>query len=203
VLALRGRAVIVARIRGAVWAPFATRRTLEHCVGFFTPVLYCGWTDRFVTPDHRCDLTPISAPVTPAPAEFRLYPSDRSALAPFIDGRGRESRLYWGRTKYVGPKSGRFWDGFGYQHIAAKHGWGAADELSTRAAIRAAPIKTQRSGPKSVRRTYEGARSRQNGATCARVVVINYPPKSSRAGNIITSYGAVVGEPWPNLPSQS
>ena len=37
---------------------------------------------------------------------------------------------------------------------------------------------------------------------CARVVVINYPPQSSTGGTIITSYGAVVGEPGSDLPSQ-
>lgn len=140
VLGLRGRVVMVARIRGALWVPFATKRTLEHCVGFFTPILYCGWTDRFVTPDHRCDLTPIRAPVTPAPPPEERYPSNANPLPPFMAYGGRKGLLKWGFTKYVGLKNGVIWSGFGYQHIAAKHGWGAADVQVTQVAVGRQPV---------------------------------------------------------------
>ncbi len=38
--------------------------------------------------------------------------------------------------------------------------------------------------------------------SCRRVVVIDYPHRSKTGGVIITSYGAVVGEPGSDLPSQ-
>ncbi len=71
--------------------------------------------------------------------------------------------------------------------------------------IHGRPVKTENTKVKKrrlVRRTYEGGRYRQNMTSCRRVVVIDPPSKSRSGGEIITSYGAVVGEPGSPLPSQ-
>jgi len=132
-----------------------------------------------------------------------LYPSNQKPLLKFVDGRGRVSRLFWGKSK---PRpSPTFFDGLGYRHIAKKHGFGPADEQATRNAIHGRPITTTQVTKKSgrfIKRIYEGSRYTQNATNCARVVVISYPPRSSTGGTIITSYGAVVGEPGSDLPSQ-
>lgn len=190
VLGVHGHAVLVTTIKHAIWVPVPNSRTLKHCAGFGTPVLTCNWTDDFVTPDHRCDLTPVNESVAASNHPDERYPG----VAPFVDGLGHQSRLLWGRTKFVGPTNGVFWDGFGYRHIAAKHGWGPADEAATRAAILRRPVRTIPSR-KRTRRIYEGSRYTQNQAACRRVVAIDYPKQHGQSGNIVTSYGAVVGEP--------
>jgi len=141
----------------------------------------------------------------PPRSRSELYPSNQVPLERFIDGRGRVSRLYWGFTGVVAPERG-FFSGKGYKHIAAKHGWGPADEQVTRNAIHRRPIKTESIKVRKrrlVRRTYEGGRYRQNMTSCRRVVVIDYPVQSRSGGEIISSYGAVVGEPGSPLPNQA
>ncbi len=194
--------------KGAIQFP-ANKRTFKEChLGIGSPLLICRFTDRFITLDHRCDLTPVrrsSLPPQAAVPATELYPSNQTPLAPFLDGRGRVSRLFWGRSKQTKPLSPNFFDGKGYRHIAQKHGFGPADEQATRNAIHGRPITTTQDKKKSgrfIKRIYEGSRYTQNATNCARVVVISYPPRSSTGGTIITSYGAVVGEPGSDLPSQ-
>jgi hypothetical protein len=82
------------------------------------------------------------------------------------------------------------WGGWGWRHIAAKHGRSAADETATRAAL-TAPASTAEQTPTSMR--YLGPEYEQNGAVCQRVVVVEYglqegDPADTPKG-IITSYG--------------
>jgi len=203
-LSLRGRLVFF-KTRGIFFPTNLT--SFKHCLGFGTPVLVCAFTIRFITLEHRCDLTPVRRVFPPGSAvpAFELYPSNQAPLAPFLDGRGRVSRLFWGKTRPVSSKKG-FFTGFGYRHIAAKHGWGPADEQATRNAIHGRPVTTTKVKVKKrffIKRVYEGSRYTQNATTCVRVVVINYPLRSSTGGNIITSYGAVVNEPGSPLDSQN
>ncbi len=184
------------------------KQALKEChkTTIGTPVLICTFTVRFITLDHRCDLTPVrrsSLPPQSAVPATELYPSNQTPLLQFVDGRGRVSRLFWGKAKEV--KGPAFFDGFGYRHIAKKHGFGPADEQATRNAIRGRPVTTEKVKVKKqsfIKRIYEGSRYTQNATNCLRVVVINYPPRSSTGGPIITSYRAVVGEPGSDLPSQ-
>jgi len=140
--------------------------------------------------------------------ETELYPSNQKPLLKFVDGRGRVSRLFWGKSKKVKKPQSAFFNGLGYMHIAKKHGFGPADEQATRMAILTPPVTTTQVTNRSghfIKLVYEGSRYTQNATNCARVVVISYPVRFSKkltGGKVITSYGAVVGEPGSDLPSQ-
>jgi hypothetical protein len=104
--------------------------------------------------------------------------------------------LRWGTTEWKGAYLDR-WDGWGWRHIQAKHGWtegpGPTDEGLTRQAL-ANPVSTEPAGPTSM--VYIGPELEFNGAICQRRVVVQYatqtgdPPDTPKG--IITSYGEYV-----------
>jgi hypothetical protein len=97
-----------------------------------------------------------------------------------------------GWTRDVRPNK-KEWEGWGWRHIAAKHGWSTADEQATADALREAPDPLS---PGDDRLRYVGDEYDNDGAICERVVVVapnaltqfNEPaPKE-----ITTSYGRFV-----------
>lgn len=100
-------------------------------------------------------------------------------------GGGVDTFLRWGWTDGQGDP------GFGYRHIAAKHGWAVADQLATRTALNLPPVEVIGTttyvydGP-----DYPGLA----GAVCKRrVVVQTRPTYGTKAREIITSYGRLQG----------
>jgi hypothetical protein len=100
-------------------------------------------------------------------------PSDRTPTA-----------MKKGWTEDVGGK--REWAGWGWRHVAAKHGWSQADIDATAAALINEP-EPQPNG----RLYYRGDEYTQNGARCKRLVVLADTPRSGEpaAKEIITTFG--------------
>jgi hypothetical protein len=85
------------------------------------------------------------------------------------------------------------WGGWGYRHIAAKHGWGPEDVDGTLQTL-ASPVTTVQVS--ASRRRFFGINYRQRGAFCRRVVVVEYERGTDSEGNpdpepihIVTSFG--------------
>jgi len=177
------------------WVPDPKDPQTKSCRGYFTRTLACDYNVQLIAPDHRCDRTP-ALNRDPNPAQKNpdeLYPNPRSPLAPFVDRRGRVSRLTYGRTRRepAPQPKGVFWFGFGYKKIAAKHGFGPADVTDTAIALKARAGRTLGKG-KTRRVEYTGPVYSQNGTACERVVVIDYSYVNNRfgTGKVITSYGS-------------
>jgi hypothetical protein len=84
------------------------------------------------------------------------------------------------------------WDGFGYRHIAAKHGWSPADEAATRDVLtNAQPVGQPGLGYDRWRFVGVPYPSPRDGRPCVRVVVVDYGirPANTQPEGIITSYG--------------
>ncbi len=120
--------------------------------------------------------------------------------------------MRWGYTRRV-ENVYADWGGWGFRHIAAKHGWGAADKAATVEALQRAPVEivevedTTRSptDPRYVERyryhgpVYQG----RYGASCVREVIVDFDYNAQGGDNrrarerasdvpapsIITSYG--------------
>jgi hypothetical protein len=115
--------------------------------------------------------------------EVREQFTRREGANPEID-----TPLYWGTTSYFEGN----WGGWGYRHIAAKHGWDEFDRAATATALQSEP---KREGVKLV---YDGPEYQRNGALCARRVIVE--PVITRAGQstpreIVTSYGRLIEGP--------
>ena len=99
-----------------------------------------------------------------------------------------------GWTKDLRPNK-REWDGWGWRHVAAKHGWRQADIDATSAALANAPT----SEPDG-RFVYVGSEYQQNGARCERLVVVapnrmldKYgDPMEDEPKEITTSFGRFI-----------
>lgn len=145
---------------------------------------------------HRCDLSP---PALQNPdGNLEPEPFTEKIPTPFVTtGRppgfeeAPDPYLRWGETEWAGQYIDN-WDGFGWRHIVAKHGWSADDEAATRLALQA-PVSTtpSRSGVS----WYEGATYQQNGAICQRLVLVDYnvDSASGKPSGIRTSFGAFRG----------
>jgi len=142
---------------------------------------------------HRCDVSrpayenpggngTVADKYTPKTAVFETPQRPSGAEHPY---------LRFGETAWGGDFIDN-WSGWGWRHIAAKHGWGPEDEAATRTTL-ASPSSTETSGTSMV---YDGPEYVRNGVVCLRRVVVEFgedasdPPGTPKG--IITSYGRFV-----------
>jgi hypothetical protein len=151
-----------------------------------------------------CELSTPTFPVEPpandpTPEEFSLI-TDSSLVASegFVSTYGSTS-MHWGATTFLGIFDGRpDYDGWGYQHIAAKHGWSRADDTATRTALDG--FSRPSKNPDALEAyVFYGPEYRQAGRTCVRVVVVEYEAAEGEPEpkGIITSFGGDIAR----LPS--
>jgi hypothetical protein len=159
---------------------------------------------RASTPDdQRCRLsTPLGS--DPAPGRgtpntlsdqgplYEQYPSEGDPSGIFMRKTGDivtdlaggvETFLRWGWAK---PET---LVGWGYRHIAAKHGWDAADQAATQVALNLPPV--EQVGTSTY--VYDGPEySGFAGAICKRRVIVQTGMAyAGKAKEIITSYGKI------------
>jgi hypothetical protein len=152
--------------------------------------------------DHRCDL---GAPTyenpdgstNPAPHAHKISIPFAVSVRPSGAQGDPEPYLRFGKANWQdrSPATSYIddWDGWGWRHIRAKHGWSPADEAATRQTLMA-PAHTAEQMATSMR--YIGAEYEQHGAVCERWVVVEYgvhesdPPGAPKG--IITSYGKFI-----------
>lgn len=157
----------------------------------------------YVNARQRCEPTLPTNAYTQSEAGLNAYspfegfadqdwgnPTFSTPLNPNPDRR--ETVLRWGSTASVTRDEG-FWDGWGYRHIAAKHGWGETDAKETRAVLTTGPVVEPDPGDASQRTEYRAAVDREDlryGIPCRRVVVVEYGPRSpgDLPRGIATSY---------------
>jgi hypothetical protein len=169
------------------------------------------WLDHFAEPenfpdptvpetqnenDHRCDVSEPSyqnpgGSSSPEPYEPKLQEAFETTGRPSAAPDAPDPYLRWGETTWRGAFQDN-WDGWGWRHIQAKHGWSAADEAATRQTL-LSPINTDGGNEGSTSMTYFGAEYTQNGAVCARTVVVEFGEHTGPKG-IITSFGGFVRE---------
>jgi hypothetical protein len=104
-----------------------------------------------------------------------------------LDGGGAVPtalKVGWTRSSTVTE-----WRGWGWRHVAAKHGWDSSDVTATQAALLKVPALDQG------RLVYVGPEYSQNGVVCQRKVVVadEAAPAEPSAKEIITSYGMYIG----------
>lgn len=90
------------------------------------------------------------------------------------------------------PHSSKEWGGWGWRHVAAKHGWTADDVLATAEALTFPP---QRVPTKPNRLIYAGPVYSRNGEQCQRTVVVQTEPRGENepeAPEIMTSFGKLL-----------
>ena len=132
----------------------------------------------------ECEPTPPNGDPMPGVGSAWDNPQNWNEIEPFIEYNGNPIWLRQGRT-WVTPSND--WGGWGWRHIAAKHGWGLQDALATEQALSRPPVSDN-----GTSREYHGPVYELNGALCYRVVKVRYatnnkfPPRG-----IITSYGAL------------
>jgi hypothetical protein len=145
--------------------------------------------------NHRCD---VSTPAYENPDWAEEDPVSLKEPDPFVT-TGRPSGatnapdpyLRWGESEWQGGTWDN-WDGYGYRHISAKHGWSEADRTATVNAL-ALPFETD---PQSATRmAYKGVEYTKNGAICQRKVIVSYNDVApGKPLGIITSFGEYQGE---------
>ena len=141
-------------------------------------------TDEYMvgTGQNSMDLFTGDPPRYPSGADPVFF-TPRNLLRP-------STTLRWGTTSPQPPPI--LWDGFGYRHIGAKHGWSPADEAVTRDVLSSTEPVAQ-PGLVNDRWRFVGTPyAGRDGRPCVRVVVVDY---GIRLGNtqpegIITSYGS-------------
>jgi hypothetical protein len=148
--------------------------------------------------EQRCDLASGGTNADPAPELGTAFnePAHYEVKTPFtrqtLDGGQAATAMKVGWTKPIPPP--KYWDGWGWRHVEAKHGWRAADLAATQEALMTTPFPGARG-----RLTYIGPEYAQNGVLCQRVVVV----ASERLADldepepkgIMTSYGALASPP--------
>jgi hypothetical protein len=154
----------------------------KHCRGFKTPILRCTYKYQIRSVDHRCELErPFFADPNPERATVSSW-YDLKETAPYIDAQGYANSLRYGNT-FPAPIPKEF-GGWGYRHIAAKHGWTTADAIATREALTYSPSQPGRFDSAV---TYQ-----QYGIDCHRRVIVTRTkgPNEPAQKGIITSYGS-------------
>lgn len=151
----------------------------------------------------RCDLSPGGLLQDPDPARTRnlgdpaLYVTHQAFQRRPVGGAATDrvdTALLKGWTEDIRP-SKKEWAGWGWRHIAAKHGWSEADVRATDEALSTEP---QQGATGSATLVYKGPQYIQNGARCERWVVVaptpgNFTPPEPKAKEIMTSYGRWLG----------
>lgn len=139
--------------------------------------------DEFVFADGHGEFEPFVGGIPQYPAFHPTF------LTPLRLGNP-VTTLRWGNITGYTPE----WDGFGYRHIAAKHGWSAADRSATQEALSAGPGVRDTRSPNAIDRwRFVGPEypSFRDGRPCVRVVSVEYGigDDDDAPPGIITSYG--------------
>lgn len=143
--------------------------------------------------DRLCEVsTPLNDDPDPSRGTTRFSPPLYAVVRPFTrttpDGDTTNTALKYGWTEF---RDGE-WVGWGYRKIFAKHGWGQADIAATTEALATSPDALP-----PTRWQYTGPEYVQNGAVCARrVVVADMIERSTEPepAEIVTSYGRWMGD---------
>lgn len=157
--------------------------------------------------DHRCDrgdgptYQNPGGNVDPDPFDFHLPTPFNIANRP-PSGEGVAVYLHEGTTHWVPgrhpeiPADEQFiddWGGWGYRHIAAKHGWSQLDYDET---VYALSVGQPAFNPASENYDYVApvATPGNGGVACIRTVAIDFEPDTGdpRARGVVTSFNAVV-----------
>lgn len=141
--------------------------------------------------DSACEPSTPQGDPLPEAGRDRWNPANWNLIeGPFIESSGDSTYL---RQGYTYPRPGGDWGGWGWRHIAAKHGWGPTDAAQTEQAL-LNPLRVELIGDPPTARRYSGPTYNLNGQVCWRRVVVRFvPPHGSSlpARGIITSYGRV------------
>ncbi len=148
--------------------------------------------------DRSTPTFPVVAPENdPTPEVFDVITDPALVASSTFSSLRGNTVLRWGRTRYLGTdeRGDPDYDGWGYSHIAAKHGWSLEDDADTRVALRSVvfPSRNERTADGW---DFFGPTYRQNSLTCTREVAVDFGTTSGEPAprGIITSYGRDVTE---------
>jgi hypothetical protein len=170
------------------------------------PKLYADPTTK-LQEDHRCDYaSPLFYTANgqnDTPAAFDVQDPTPYAVTTQWRPPGEENApspsLRWGAATWRETYRDS-WFGWGYRHIAAGHGWTAADIADTRATLLAPERAQQGRSPTSM--DYFGPSYVHDGIDCQRVVVVQFAATGSDPApkGIITSYAQPYVPAGPPTP---
>jgi hypothetical protein len=155
--------------------------------------------------ERRCDrgtatFTNLGGNESPEPfAPFEPTPFTITSLPPGVESPS-PVYLRWGEAEWQGEQRDEqqnmdVWGGWGYRHIAAKHGWDVLDREETEAAL-ARPQTPDPAG--GLKWEYRAPVESAGSTKCVRVVFVQFENGENRAGKdpaprgIATSYNEVV-----------
>lgn len=152
----------------------------------------CNPPDTQRDQERKCELsTPDDADPDPTTSRDQFAPAQYTTVTSFTRvplGGGTPVatalKVGWTRSSTVTE-----WKGWGWRHVAAKHGWSAADISATQTALSNTPMV-------SGGLQYLGPEYQQNGVRCQRLVIVNPEvgaPDEPAPKEIITSYGIYLG----------
>jgi hypothetical protein len=146
-----------------------------------------------------CDLS-----ATQYPADNGLLPAftpvvDPSLVSsPTFSGIFGATVLHYGTASYIGldERGNPDYDGWGYRHIKAGHGWTLADDGATRTALKTFGEQSYNANALNAYVYYGPKYSGSGGITCRREVLVEYGTVVGEPGpkGIITSYGRDVND---------
>jgi|GEM_PF-5908190 len=135
--------------------------------------------------NRKCDLSTAAAADPATDVSIDLFSPGQYTVVNGFDRRTSNGDLVSTALK-IGWTKAPNWPGWGWWHIAARHGWTSDDVAATAAALLTVPVYD--GGWK-----YRGAEYERNGAICQRVVLVGaekVDPDEPSPKEIITSYGA-------------
>lgn len=151
--------------------------------------------------NHRCDKSPpaykvVGGSTVPA-QEVPFYENAFEATGRPVDyPDAPDPYLRWGKASWKEDFLDN-WDGYGWRHIQAKHGWGAGD-LADTATVLQNPVGGGPSDDGTGRAVYLGQPYPWDGVVCQRRVVVDYSdigdptaPPNIPLG-VVTSYAQLV-----------
>ncbi|HMJ34426.1 MAG TPA: hypothetical protein VK501_10960 [Baekduia sp.] len=142
---------------------------------------------------RRCELsTPDDTDPDQTVSTAFNHPAQYRVVTPFTrtteDGGQTDTAL---KVGWTAPSAKKGWKGWGWRHVAAKHGWGPDDIVATQIALQSVPTR-QSNGTLE----YLGIEYEKNGAICTRVVIVADETLADlgepEAKAIITSYGRFI-----------
>jgi hypothetical protein len=137
--------------------------------------------------ERKCEVSdPTGQDPDPSTPTDQFAAAQYATVTPFTrtdtNGQSVTTAL---KVGWTGPSIITEWKGWGWRHVAAKHGWGPADIAATQAALLDTPTLS------NGRFQYTGPDYSQNGVICQRRVVVAAGPLPDETSSkeIITSYG--------------
>jgi hypothetical protein len=154
--------------------------------------------------DHRCDRAAGASYQNPGgnadPDPFTKYYETPFAITNRPPGYGStEIYLHYGSTRWIpavhpeeAPWYRDAWDGWGYRHIQAKHGWSELDREETQLALAEDTAPVDQGNGKWLYKAPVPTEG-EGGVTCTRDVVVDFEPGEGdpRPRGIVTSFNAV------------